>query len=148
VTSGERRIGFGLACAALLCAAACGGSSSATSTGSGAQTGGSTSTPVGSTTTGSTMPDPNFDEGQLVIITATGFQPKWLVSIVNKPILWRDDTKHPQTVVFDAVGNTVRTIPPGGSYTYTPTTPISIAYHDGLHHAWHGVVQVSTTTPQ
>ncbi|MGN6377650.1 MAG: hypothetical protein ACTHNU_01730 [Gaiellales bacterium] len=87
--------------------------------------------------------DPNFDFGQTVLITPAGIRPKWLVSLVGKPIVWHNDSHRVVTVVFDHQSVHSPPIPPGGTFTYRPPTAISISYHSGGHHRLHGMVQVT-----
>jgi hypothetical protein len=87
--------------------------------------------------------DPNFDFGQRVTITAAGFRPLWLVSIIHQPIVWTNTTDTPQSVVFDHLSVRSGPIPPGGSYTWTPDSVASITYHSGVHPALKGKLQAS-----
>ena len=87
--------------------------------------------------------DPNFDFGQQVKITADGFQPLWLVSIIHQPIVWTNTTDAPQSVVFDHLPVRSGEIPPGGTYTWTPDSVASITYHSGDHPALKGKLQAS-----
>lgn len=99
------------------------------STGSGAhQSSGATSSPSPNATGACTM-DPNFDYGQTVCITAKGVKPNWLVSLQDKTITWQNETSEPVSVTF--VGFNVKSgpIPPHGTWSYTPTLPLSYAYH-------------------
>ena len=87
--------------------------------------------------------DPSFDFGQRVTITADGFRPLWLVSIIHQPVVWTNDTDTPQTIVFDHLPVRSGVIPPGGTYTYTPDTVASITYHSGRRPTLEGKVQAS-----
>jgi hypothetical protein len=117
-------------------AAGCGNSGSA-----------ATTAKAGSNSAAATLPastiDPNFGFGQTVLITSAGIHPHWLVSLVGVPIVWHNDTSKVQSVVFDHQAVHSPPIPPGGTFTYRPPTPISITYHSGDHRKLRGVVQVS-----
>jgi len=127
------RIAATVVCLALL-ASACGGGGGASAT--------ATATPAASSAPPKTA-DPNFDFGQRVTITADGFRPLWLVSIIHQPVVWTNDTDTPQTIVFDHLPVRSGVIPPGGTYTYTPDTVASITYHSGRRPTLEGKVQAS-----
>ena len=110
-------------------AAGCGGSASGSTVGSAPQS----SAP--------TTIDPNFDNGQTVLITANSVRPLWLVSLVGKPIVFRNTTNSVKRVVFDHEPVRSGPIPPGGVFRYTPTLPLSLTYHVG---PVQGKVQVSS----
>lgn len=126
-----------MAAAGVLALTSCGGGSSAPAS-SGAP---STSAPPASTAA-STI-DPNFDFGQTVLITRTGFRPRWLVSLAGKTITWRNESHVTASVVFDHESVRSGPIPPGGTYTYDPRTALSITYHSGVNPHLHGSVQVT-----
>jgi len=86
--------------------------------------------------------DPNFDSGQNIFITPAGFHPHWLVAPLHGAITWHNETNRSQVIVFDHQQVKSGVIPPGGTFTYTPAVPISIAYHSALGHERHGVIQV------
>jgi hypothetical protein len=88
-------------------------------------------------------PDPNFDYGYTVHITAQGFLPHWLVATCCQPITWKNLTGTTASVVFDHLGVASGPIPPGGSFTFTPKNVESIAYHSGVDTSFHAVVQVN-----
>lgn len=87
--------------------------------------------------------DPNFDFGQTVVITRSGFRPRWLVSLVGHPIVWRNESGRPASIVFDHADRRSGVIPPGGTYRYDPLTEISLTYHSGSDPRVHGAVQVT-----
>jgi len=121
-----RRCALLLAVVALLAGAACTGSSPA-----------ATNTP-----TPSRSPDPNFDSGQKVFITNTGFRPRWLVSIWKLPVVWVNQTDSVQTVIFDHQLVRSGPIPPGGTFSWTSDHVVSVTYHAGTMKA-RGAIQVS-----
>ena len=88
--------------------------------------------------------DPHFDSGLNIYITSTGFKPHWLVAPFHGTITWHNDTQRPQTVVFDHQEVRSGVIPPGGTFQYTPSVPISMTYHSGLGRVRHGVIQVQS----
>jgi plastocyanin len=87
--------------------------------------------------------DPNFDFGQTVTITRTGFQPAWLVSLIGQPVTWTNDSGAAQSVVFDHLPVRSKVIPPGGTYVYTPQSMASITYHSGVHPDLRGKLQAT-----
>ena len=121
------------ALALALGAASCGGGGGATS---------AASPPPAASAAPRTV-DPNFDFGQTVLITRAGFRPRWLVSLVGKTIVWRNDSNVAQSVVFDHEQVRSGLIPPGGSYTYHPSAAISLTYHSGVDPHLRGAVQVT-----
>jgi hypothetical protein len=125
------------AVAGVLVLSSCGGGASAPASSGAAPT---TSAPA--STVASTV-DPNFDFGQTVLITPTGFRPRWLVSLVGKTITWRNESNVTASVVFDHESVRSGPIPPGGTYTYDPRTALSITYHSGVNPHLHGSVQVT-----
>jgi hypothetical protein len=109
--------------------------------------GGGTSAPASggsapASTAASTI-DPNFDFGQTVLITAEGFRPRWLVSLVGKTITWQNNSNVVQSVVFDHESVRSGPIAPGASYTYHPRSALSITYHSGRNPHVQGSVQVT-----
>ena len=85
--------------------------------------------------------DPNFDTGQTVLVTAHSARPLWLVSLVGKPVTFRNVSSTTKRVVFDHAAIDSGPIPPGGAFTWRPTLPLSYTYHVGSVHAR---VQVSS----
>ena len=118
--------------AGALLAGACGG---------GGAPGASQSTSA--TPTVSRSPDPNFDSGQKIFITAHGFRPKWLVSIWKLPVVWVNQTNETQTVIFDHQLVRSGPIPPGGTFQWTSNNVQSVTYHSGTIAGAHGAIQVS-----
>lgn len=110
-------------------AAGCAGSASGSTVGSGAPS----SAPAAI--------DPNFDNGQTVLITAGSVRPLWLVSLVGKTIVFRNTTGSVKRVVFDHEPVRSGPIPPGGAFRYTPQLPLSLTYRVG---PVQGKVQVSS----
>ncbi|MDP9242106.1 MAG: hypothetical protein M3O84_02900 [Actinomycetota bacterium] len=98
--------------------------------------------------TGATAPkpaasiDPNIDNGQRILITDGAFVPHWLVSIVDKDIVWVNETSTVQRIRFSNGTVDSGPIPPGKTFTYRPTDQVSIPYGSvGKPHI-DGVVQV------
>ena len=88
-------------------------------------------------------PDPNFDYGFVVQITADGFHPRQLVSGCCKPVTWQNLTSKTESVVFDHQFVNSGPIAPGGSFVYTPQHPVSITYHSALDPSLTGALQVN-----
>jgi hypothetical protein len=89
-------------------------------------------------------PDPNFDYGFTVQVTAGGVRPHWLVAACCQPITWKNLTTAPVSVVFDHLAINSGPVPPGGTFVFTPKNVESIAYHLAETPAVTGVVQVNT----
>jgi plastocyanin len=98
----------------------------------------------GSTTASPTVRpiDPFFDFGDTILMTDTGFQPKNLLTNPGLTVTWKNQTDHAWTVDFDHQDVHSKTIPAGGTFTWTSPTPISVTYHDGEHPAFHGSITV------
>lgn len=90
-------------------------------------------------------PDPNFDMGYTVQITAQGFHPAVLIAPCCGPITWRNLTGSTTSVVFDVEGIDSGPIPPGGAYVFTPPNAESLAYHAGTDASMTAAVQVNQT---
>jgi hypothetical protein len=89
-------------------------------------------------------PDPNWDYGQTVSIKAQGFLPADLVSICCQPVVFKNLTEAPVTVVFDHQLVNSGPIAPGSSFTWTPPNVESVVFHAVEHPEWtHGKVQVN-----
>jgi hypothetical protein len=87
--------------------------------------------------------NPDFDFGQDVQITTTAFVPKELVSAVNFPITWTNDSGHEQVIHFDNNGGIESgPIAPGATWSYTPTGTISIVYHSTVDASLRGRINV------
>jgi hypothetical protein len=104
---------------AALVAGGCGGGSA------GPSLGGSPPTPAAHTI------DPNFDTGQTVLLTAHGVRPKWLVSFLKKPVVFRNTSSTTKRVVFDHMAVDSGPIAPGGVFVFRPKLPASLTYHVG-----------------
>jgi hypothetical protein len=123
--------------AAVLMLAACGGSPASPSP----------SLPTSAAPTASRSPDPFFDSGQKIFITSKGFRPRTLVSVWKMPVVWVNQTGQPQSVVFDHQLVHSGAIPPGGTFSWTSNTVISVTYHSGTMHGAHGAIQVDEPAP-
>ena len=86
--------------------------------------------------------DPAFDTGQSISISGDGFAPAWLVAVVDREIVWRNDTSSAVEIVFDSGTERSGPIAPGATFAYTPTAQVSIAYHAGGDPKLTGVIQV------
>jgi hypothetical protein len=91
-------------------------------------------------------PDPNFDFGYSVQITAKGFLPHWLVATCCQAIVWHNLTGTTTSVVFDHIGVASGPIPAGGTFTFTPKNAESITYHSGTDATAHAIVQVNQSS--
>ncbi|MDQ1534363.1 MAG: hypothetical protein QOF28_2124 [Actinomycetota bacterium] len=92
--------------------------------------------------------NPDYDSGDTVFITTTGFQPKVLIAAVKVPLHFVNHTKAVQRVQFEhsrsADGRLIATgpIPPGGTWSYTPQTWESATYHSVDRPATGGQIQI------
>ncbi len=69
------------------------------------------------------------DDGQQIVISATGFLPAKLYSNPGSAIVWTNLTNQPQQVIFNAFSVTSPEIPPGSSWSWKTQDSESIAYH-------------------
>lgn len=76
-----------------------------------------------------------IDDGQQIIIAASGFLPARLFSTPNEAVTWTNLTDEPQQVIFDYLPVKSPVIPPGGTFSWTSASSQSIAYRtaSGLH---------------
>ena len=84
---------------------------------------------------------PLVDDGQQVIISATGFMPVRLFSAPGAAVTWTNLTNQSEQVMFDHLAVSSPVISPGGTWSWTTVSSQSISYHSvtGLH----GVVTVN-----
>ena len=93
-------------------------------------------------------PNPYYDSGSTVTITATGFQPKELVAPVKVPLTFVNHTTTVEQVQFEhsrgANGQLLRSTPiaPGAKWSYTPQTWESATYHSIERPALRGQIQI------
>ena len=101
-------------------------------------------TPAGGFANEATNPDPSYDTGFTVQITASGFHPQWLIAPCCQAVTWKNMTSAPVTVAFDhVVGGSGQAVPPGGEYVFVPENVESITYHSAQDPAMKGRVQVN-----
>ncbi len=72
---------------------------------------------------------PDFDAGHTVHITAVGIQPKALTSLCCDPVVFKNETRSPVTVVFNISKISSGAIAPGATWSWTPPNPESVLYH-------------------
>ncbi len=101
------------------------------------------SEPTTATSREAHSPDPAFDYGFVVQITPGGFHPHILVASCCSPIVWINATDKPNSVVFDVEPGGSGSIPPGGSWVFTPPNAESLSYHSGTYATMTGAVQVN-----
>jgi len=70
----------------------------------------------------------SVDDGQQIVISASGFLPARLYSNPGKAIVWTNLTGQPQRISFDAFAVTSPLIVPGGSWSWKTQNSESIAY--------------------
>jgi hypothetical protein len=71
---------------------------------------------------------PAIDDGQQIIISAAGFLPRRLFSTPDEPVTWTNLTDEPQRVIFDYFPVRSPVIAPGGTFSWTSMSTLSIAY--------------------
>jgi len=84
---------------------------------------------------GCVLISPGVASGDQVLITATGLRPAHLLGGVKVPITFTNLTDQPQQLTFEYSSVRSPVIAPGGTWTWTPKTGISVAYDSpsGLH---------------
>lgn len=85
---------------------------------------------------------PDFDVGHTVHVTAAGLQPKSLVSECCKPIVFKNETGSPISIVFFIYKIDSGPIAPGASWQWSPPNPQSVGYHLGSDANKAGHIQV------
>lgn len=86
-------------------------------------------------------PSPEYDRGYTVLLDTT-VRPHWLASLCCHPITFKNVTAAPLTVIFDHQPISSGSIPPGGSWTWTPLNPESVTFHVGGDSARQGKIQI------
>jgi plastocyanin len=86
----------------------------------------------------------------IIQISSTGFTPSTLTVKQGTTIVWKNNDTAPHIVASNPypADNSVPTlhsqsIPPSGSYAFTPTTTGTISYHDDLAPTHNGVIVVT-----
>jgi hypothetical protein len=69
------------------------------------------------------------DDGQQIVISASGFLPSRLYSNPGKAIVWTNLTDQPQQIIFDAFPVKSTVIAPGAVWSWKTQDSESIAYH-------------------
>jgi hypothetical protein len=72
---------------------------------------------------------PDFDTGHTVHITPAGIQPKQLVTFCCDPVVFKNETSAPVSVMFDISRAASGSIAPGGTWSWTPPHAESVLYH-------------------
>jgi hypothetical protein len=88
-------------------------------------------------------PDPGFDYGFVIQVTAAGIHPQWLVAVCCRPIIWENMTSAAVTIVLDHQDVNSGPIAPGAAWVFTPRNVQSIAYHTAADASVKGVLQVN-----
>lgn len=88
------------------------------------------------------MPMSSHPPDQTVTIPGRSYDPAQLIAVSRQTISWHnlDSTSH--TVTADNSSFDSGPIPPGGSFSWTATSPGSYAYHCSIHHFMHGEIDV------
>ena len=71
---------------------------------------------------------PVVSPGQNIVILKQGCFPQELQASVTAPIVWYNLSKEPQRVVFEHFPVDSGTIPPGGTFTWTPGGAVILNY--------------------
>jgi hypothetical protein len=88
---------------------------------------------------------PSFDVGHTVHVTAAGPQPRSLASECCKPVVFKNETGSPVSIVFFISNIDSGPIAPGASWQWTPPNPESVGYHLGSDASKTGHIQVEAT---
>ena len=86
--------------------------------------------------------NPQVDDGQQIVISASGFLPARLYSNPGQAIVWTNLTDQPQRVMFDAFPVTSPVIAPGSTWSWKTQDSESIAYRSAS-----GLTAVVTVLP-
>jgi hypothetical protein len=89
---------------------------------------------------------PDFEAGQNVIITSTGFEPSTLEANVAAPVVWTNLSGRPQRIIFINFAVDSGTVPPGGTFTWSTTNAVDISYLSDTT-GWHGTLQMNPNSP-
>jgi hypothetical protein len=74
---------------------------------------------------------PAADFGHTVHVTSAGIQPQSLISSCCAPVVFKNETGAPVSIVFFVGNRDSGPIPPGASWSWTPPNPESVGYHLG-----------------
>ena len=88
--------------------------------------------------------DASFDVGHTVHITATGIRPLSLASLCCDPIVFKNETSAPISIVFDVYKTSSGSIAPGATWSWTPHNPESLTFHLGSEPSSHGHIQIES----
>lgn len=86
--------------------------------------------------------NPQVDDGQQIVISASGLLPARLYSDPGEAIVWTNLTDQPQRIMFDAFAVTSPVIAPGSSWSWKTQDSESIAYRSAS-----GLTAVVTVLP-
>jgi hypothetical protein len=86
--------------------------------------------------------DSQVDDGEQIVISASGFLPARLYSNPGQAIVWTNLTDQPQQIMFDAFAVTSPVIAPGATWSWKTQDSESIAYHSAS-----GLTAVVTVLP-
>jgi hypothetical protein len=86
---------------------------------------------------------PVVDDGQTVLISAAGFLPHRLFSSPGVPVTWTNLTDQAQRIEFDNEPVRSPAIPPGGTWSWTTQSSLSVAYRSAS-----GLTGVITVNPR
>lgn len=87
---------------------------------------------------------PSFDVGHTVHITAAGIQPQALASLCCDPILFKNETQAPVSIVFNVSKTSSGLLAPGATWTWPPPNPESVIFHLGTDPKQTGQIQVES----
>lgn len=76
------------------------------------------------------LPVTGVGTGDQVVITGAGFGPTHLFAKVKVPIVFTNLTSKPQTITFQHFSVQSPSIAPGKTWSWTPTTGVSIVYNN------------------
>lgn len=73
--------------------------------------------------------NPSFDVGHTVHLTAKGIEPLALSSFCCDPIVFKNETSAPMSVMFNVSKLKSGPIAPGATWQWVPPNPESVIYH-------------------
>jgi hypothetical protein len=90
-------------------------------------------------------PNPAFDQGHVVHLTAAGVLPQSLVLFCcDRPVAFKNETSGTVSVVLDISKVNSGPIAPGATWQWTPPNPESITFHFGDAPNTRGHIQVES----
>jgi hypothetical protein len=90
-------------------------------------------------------PNPAFDQGHTVHLTAAGVLPQSLVLFCcDRPVTFKNETSGTVSIVLDISKVSSGPIAPGATWQWTPPNPESITFHYGEAPTTRGHIQIES----